>query len=198
MNRTKLLFVSSTVLAATLVLAGCSTSSNSSSGMSGMDHSSSSAAASDSFNDQDVTFAQMMLPHHKQAVEMSDMLLAKGSGVNADVVTLAKKIKAEQSPEITRLTSWLKDWNKSTSSSMSGSMSGMMSDGDMSALDSASASDAGKLFLTQMMEHHTSAISMAKTEVSKGKDPDAVALAKSIVSSQSAEITEMKDMLASL
>lgn len=198
MNRTKTLLVSSTVLAATLALAGCAQSSDSGSGMSGMDHSSSSAAASDSFNDQDVAFAQMMLPHHKQAVGMSDMLLAKGSGVNADVSALATKIKAEQSPEITELTGWLKDWKQSTSSSMSGSMSGMMSDGDMAALDKASASDAGKLFLTQMIEHHTSAVDMAKTEVSKGKDKDAVALAKSIVSSQSAEITQMKDMLASL
>lgn len=197
MNRTKTLLVSSTVLAATLALAGCAQSSDSGSG-SGMNHSSSSAGASDSFNDQDVAFAQMMLPHHKQAVGMSDMLLAKGSGVNADVSALATKIKAEQSPEITELTGWLKDWKQSTSSSMSGSMSGMMSDGDMAALDKASASDAGKLFLTQMMEHHTSAVDMAKTEVSKGKDKDAVALAKSIVSSQSAEITQMKDMLASL
>ncbi len=53
-------------------------------------------------------FAQMMLPHHKQAVEMSDMLLAKGSGVDTDVAGLAKQINAEQSPEIKQLTSWLK------------------------------------------------------------------------------------------
>ncbi|KQQ28636.1 DUF305 domain-containing protein [Frondihabitans sp. Leaf304] len=196
MNRTKTLLVSSTVLAATLALAGCSASSSSGSGMSGMGHSS-SAAASDSFNDQDVTFAQMMLPHHKQAVEMSDMLLAKGSSVNADVVALAEKIKAEQSPEIIKLSGWLKDWNQS-SAGMSGSMSGMMSDGDMAALDKASGADGGKLFLTQMMQHHTGAITMAKTEVTKGKNADAVALAKSIVSSQSAEITQMKDLLASL
>ncbi|WP_307812191.1 DUF305 domain-containing protein [Lacisediminihabitans changchengi] len=162
-----------------------------------MDHSSSSAAPSDSFNDQDITFTQEILPHHKQAVEMSDMLISKGSSVNADVIAFATKIKAEQSPEITTMTGWLKSWNQSTTS-MSGSMTGMMSDGDMSALDNANAADAGKLFLTQMMEHHTGAIDMAKTEINKGKDNDAVALAKSIVSSQTAEITQMKDLLATL
>ncbi len=208
MNRTKTLLVSSTVLAAALALTGCATSSTTGSGMNGsgmssstsmpgMGDSSASPAASGSFNTQDVTFVQEMLPHHKQAVQMSDMLLSKGSGVNAKVVALATKIKQEQSPEITEMTGWLKGWNKSTSG-MSGSMTGMMSSSDMTTLDKASAADAGKLYLSQMMQHHTGAIDMAKTEISKGTNPDAVSLAKSIVTSQSAEITKMKDLLASL
>ncbi|OII40416.1 hypothetical protein BIV02_06825 [Curtobacterium sp. MMLR14_014] len=181
-----------------LTLAGCSTNNAGSS-----DSSSSSSSAASAHNDQDVMFAQQMLPHHKQAVEMSDMLLAKGSDVDADVVTLAKQIKAEQGPEITSLTSWLKQWGEPTEmSSMSGmdhsSMSGMMSDSDMDALDSASPADAGKLFLQQMVEHHTSAVDMAGTEVDKGKNTDAVAMAKSIVSSQTEQINQMKDMLASM
>jgi uncharacterized protein (DUF305 family) len=77
-------------------------------------------------------------------------------------------------------------------------MTGMMTDGDMSALDTANAADAGKLFLTQMTKHHAGAVDMAETEISKGKDKDAIALAKSIVSSQSAELTQMKTILASL
>lgn len=181
-----------------LTLAGCSTSDNAGSD-AGSSASTSSAASA--HNDQDVMFAQMMLPHHKQAVEMSDMLLAKGDGVDPDVATLAKQIKAEQAPEITQLTSWLKGWGESTESEHSGSghsMSGMMSDSDMSDLDQASAKDAGKLFLQQMVEHHTSAVDMAKTEVDKGKNTDAVAMAKSIVSSQTEQISQMKDMLASM
>ncbi len=99
-----------------LTLAGCST------GNSGSDtgSSSSSTSAASAHNDQDVMFAQMMLPHHKQAVEMSDMLLAKGSGVDTDVTTLAKQIKAEQSPEIKQLTSWLQGWGEPTESEHSG------------------------------------------------------------------------------
>lgn len=182
-----------------LTLAGCSTTNAGSSDSS----SSSSSSAASAHNDQDVMFAQQMLPHHKQAVEMSDMLLAKGSDVDADVVTLAKQIKAEQGPEITSLTSWLKQWGEPTEmSSMSGmdhsSMSGMMSDSDMDALDSASPADAGKLFLQQMVEHHSSAVDMAGTEVDKGKNTDAVAMATSIVSSQTEQINQMKDMLASM
>ncbi|PZF56361.1 DUF305 domain-containing protein [Curtobacterium sp. MCSS17_008] len=179
-----------------LTLASCSTSNSGSEA-----GSSSSTSVASAHNDQDVMFAQMMLPHHKQAVEMSDMLLAKGSGVDSDVTDLAKQIKAEQSPEINQLTTWLKGWGESTESEHSGmghSMSGMMSDSDMDDLDQASGNDAAKLYLEQMVQHHEGAVDMAKTEVDKGKNTDAVAMAKSIVSSQTEQITQMQDMLASL
>ncbi len=178
-----------------LTLAGCSTSN------SGSDTGSSSSTSAAAHNDQDVMFAQMMLPHHEQAVEMSDMLIAKGSGVDTDVTDLAKQIKAEQSPEITQLTTWLKGWGEPTESEHSGmghSMSGMMSDSDMDDLDQASANDAAKLYLEQMVQHHKGAVDMAETEVAEGGNTDAVAMAKSIVSSQTEQITQMQDMLASL
>lgn len=142
-------------------------------------------------------FAQMMLPHHQQAIEMSNILLAKGSSVDADVVALATTIKQEQGPEIPTLSGWLKDWNQKTSSSMGPSMTGTMSEADLSTLNNATGSEAGKLFLTEMIQHHTGAIDMANAEVSQGKNPNAIALAMSIVKSQSAEISKMKVLLAS-
>jgi len=174
-----------------LTLASCS--KNDSSSDAGSSASSSSAASA--HDDQDVMFAQMMLPHHEQAVEMSDALLAKGDGVDPDVATLAEQIKAEQGPEIIQLASWLQGWGEPTESGHS--MSGMMSDSDMTDLDQASAKDAGKLFLQQMVQHHEGAVDMARSEVDKGMNTDAVAMAKSIVSSQTEQITQMKDMLAS-
>lgn len=186
-----------------LTLAGCSTTNGSSSNTPTSDSSSSEPSSSAaSHNDQDVKFTQQMLPHHQQAIEMSDMLLAKGSGVQADVVTLAKQIAAEQDPEITTMTGWLKSWDEPTEMpSMSGTdhsaMSGMMSDSAMQDLQNASPQDAGKLYLEQMIQHHTSAVDMAKTEVTKGKNADTVAQAKSIVQSQTEQITQMQDMLAS-
>lgn len=189
-------------LAIGLTLAGCSTNNTSSPETSSSESSSSKSTSAASHNDQDVKFTQQMLPHHQQAIEMSDMLLAKGSGVQADVGTLAKQIKAEQAPEIMEMTGWLKAWNKPTQMpSMSGmnhsAMSGMMSDSDMQDLQNASPRDAGQLYLEQMIQHHTSAVDMAETEVTKGKNADAVALAKSIVQSQTEQITQMQDMLAS-
>ncbi|MDP9736108.1 DUF305 domain-containing protein [Curtobacterium sp. 260] len=185
-----------------LTLASCSAGSSSSDADSSSSSSSTStaSASASAHSDQDVMFAQMMLPHHKQAVEMSDMLLAKGSGVDTGVTDLAKQIKAEQSPEIKQLTSWLKSWGEPTESGhlgMGHSMSGMMSDSDMSDLDKSSAKNAGQLYLEQLVQHHEGAVDMAKTEVTKGANIDAVRMAKSIVSGQTEQITQMKDMLSS-
>ena len=191
MNRTKTLLISATAIVATLTLAGCAdTAGNTSS-----DSSSSSESAV--FNDQDVMFAQMMLPHHEQAVEMSDMFIAKGDSVNSDVLALAETIKDEQGPEIDQLSHWLDDWGQDTSASMDHSMDGMMSESDMTALDDAEGAEASRLFLEQMTEHHKGAVDMAQQEVDGGENPDAVEMAKNIVESQTAQIDQMNALLSS-
>ena len=178
--------------------------------------SSSAAPAAESHNDADVAFAQGMIPHHQQAIEMSDMLLGK-QGVDPRVIALAKEIKAAQGPEIEQMTGWLSQWGAaatpssptSTMPSMPGhDMSGgdmpgmaghgMMSDQDMAALQNAQGAEASRLFLTQMIQHHEGAITMAKEEIDIGQFPAAITMAHSIVTSQQQEITTMKGMLDSL
>lgn len=75
---------------------------------------------------------------------------------------------------------------------------GMMSDQDMAALQNAQGAEASRLFLTQMIQHHEGAITMAKEEIDIGQFPAAVTMARSIVTSQQQEITTMKGMLDSL
>ena len=213
----KFLPLSAAALAASLALAGCSTGTGpGSTGTSttGAESSSTSAPASSSaaeHNAADVMFAQMMIPHHAQAVEMSEMMLAK-KDIAADVTTLATKIKAAQGPEIETMTGWLTSWNEPTQAptghdmsthstgGMNGmnGMNGMMSDADMKELDAAQGTEAAKLFLTQMITHHQGAIMMAKTETTGGKNPDAVGLSKAIVTAQEAEIQEMQALLTKL
>ncbi|GEE03567.1 hypothetical protein nbrc107696_40130 [Gordonia spumicola] len=189
------------VVAAVAALSACSSSDDSTSGheghdMASMSTSAANASASDSaHNAADVMFAQMMLPHHEQALEMSDILLAK-DGVPTDVRALATSIKQAQGPEITQLTSWLTAWGEPTTADMSGhTMDGMVSADDIAKLKDASGPDAAKLYLTQMIAHHEGAVSMAQSQVTGGKNADAVAMARSIVESQTAEITTMKAML---
>lgn len=210
MNK-KLLPLSATALAAVLTLAGCASGSGtgtSGTSMPGMDHGSSPASASATstpaadteHNAADVTFAQMMIPHHAQAIQMSDMVLKKPD-IPAEVTALATKIKAAQGPEIDKMTGWLKSWNEPTqmpSGHSSHGMYGMMGDADMKKLDAAQGAEAAKLFLKQMIAHHKGAIMMAKTENTAGKNPDAVQLSKDIVSAQEAEIQEMQKLLATL
>lgn len=205
MNKT--LTISAAAIAAAIALAGCSAGSPETSSTSGMNHggsemmSSSAPAASADFNDADAMFAQMMIPHHTQAVAMSDIMLAK-EGIPAPVTDLATKVKNAQGPEIEQMTGWLQSWGQPTgmpTNMPSGhSMSGMMGEDDMAKLGASQGTEAAKLFLTQMMAHHEGAVEMAKTETTDGKNAEAVQLSKVIVSAQEAEIQEMKDLLATL
>lgn len=178
-------------LVATLALAGCGSNSGSSPSSSG-------------FNEADVTFAQSMIPHHQQAVQMANM--AKTHASAPEVKALAVRIAAAQSPEINTMSGWLKGCGKEVpSGSMSGmdhgmgpgAMPGMMNDAEMKKLDAASGAEFDRMWLTMMIAHHTGAIEMAKTEQSKGQNADATALAKKIQAAQTAEIAKMKALLNS-
>ncbi|WP_083406461.1 DUF305 domain-containing protein [Mycolicibacterium rutilum] len=162
-------------------------------------------------NDADVRFAQGMIPHHLQAIEMSDILLGK-QGIDPEVVSLANEIKNAQAPEIEQMQGWLREWEVSSTPTPSGTgmpgqgmpghqmpgMSGghgMMSDADMAALQNAQGAEASRLFLMQMIEHHKGAIMMAQQEIDNGQFPAAMEMARNIVSSQQAEIDTMQGML---
>lgn len=148
-------------------------------------------------NGADTMFAQMMIPHHEQAVVMSDMMLAK-DGLDPRVQELAAKIKTAQGPEIEKMDNWLAAWGEPREMSGHHAMDGMLSDEDLAQLDSATGDEAAKLFLSQMIEHHEGAVEMAEDEVADGSNPDAVKLAQDIVADQNAEIAEMKDLLQAL
>lgn len=196
--------ISATAVAAVLLLAGCGTDNGSETegAMPGMDHGNTSQtpAASDDgahHNSADAMFAQMMIPHHEQAVEMSDIMLAK-DGLNPEIVQLAEDIKAAQGPEIEKMNSWLHAWGEPAEMSGNHEMDGMMSDEDLAQLKAAEGDEAARLFLTQMIAHHEGAISMAEDEVAQGANPEAVELAKTVVADQGKEIEKMNKLLAGL
>lgn len=191
-------FTSAAALSAIIALAGCSTAGSSGSSMPGMDHStmgSSSASAAANHNGSDTMFIQGMIPHHAQAVEMSDIILKK-QGIDARITALATKIKAAQAPGIEKMTGWLKEWNEPTQAAGGHSMTGMMSGGDLASLNAAQGTDATRLFLRQMIAHHEGAVEMANAEVRSGQNADTVQLGEDIAGSQTVEIQEMKDLVA--
>ena len=127
------------------------------------------------------------------------MLLAKDD-VDEDVAALAERIKAAQGPEIEQMQEWLDarglDMGDMDDVGMGGmDHSGMMTEEDMDALEAAEGAEASRLFLEQMIEHHEGAIEMAEAQVADGEDPEMVALAESIIQSQTAEIAEMQELL---
>jgi uncharacterized protein (DUF305 family) len=164
------------------------------------------APATETYNNADVWFVRHMIPHHQQAIEMSDIVLAK-PGIDSRVTELANKIKSAQAREIQQMQDWLNQWGNSPMPTMApgdmqmpahGGMPGMLSERELNALREANAVDASRLFLTQMIAHHEGAISVAQTEIEEGHYRPAVAMARSIVSTQQQEIDTMKGILASL
>ncbi|HAQ59159.1 MAG TPA: DUF305 domain-containing protein [Microbacterium sp.] len=183
-------------LTALLALAGCAGTTGSG-GMDNMPGMGSSASPAADVNNADMQFTMMMIPHHEQAVEMADMILAK-DGIDERVITLAEQIKAAQGPEIELMESWLDDWGTPMGDMDGMDHGGMMSDTDMQALEDATGAEASRLFLEQMIVHHEGAIEMAQTEVDNGQNADVIALAENIIASQTTEITTMEDILATL
>lgn len=177
------------ILAASLTLSACTITGTGMGGYGSSDQSTDTNMA-------DSAFTMMMIPHHEQAIEMADLVLAK-DGVDQRVLDLAQQIKAAQAPEIELMQGWLDEWGFGSMDGMDHS-DGMMSDDDMSALEDATGAEASRLFLTQMIEHHEGAIDMAQTTIDNGTNPDVRALCERIISSQAAEIETMKDILASL
>ncbi|MGX6509103.1 DUF305 domain-containing protein [Rhodococcus sp. SJ-2] len=211
MDPKKFLAVSATALAVVFAAAACSDSGTDATATSSPATSSATTSAAEeaaAHNDADVMFAQMMLPHHAQAIEMSDMMLVK-EDIPTEVTVLAEQIKAAQGPEIEQLESWLEQWGEPTlmpqedhdmpgmDDNMSG-MEGMMSEQDMQALADAQGTDAAQLFLTQMIAHHEGAVAMAQTEIDDGQFPDAVSMARAIVETQQQEIDTMRQLQTTL
>jgi uncharacterized protein (DUF305 family) len=165
---------------------------------SGVPAATASSQQSAVFNDADVMFAQMMIPHHEQAVEMAE--LADGRSSDPEVKDLAAKIKAAQEPEIQTMRGWLTAWGMPMPSGdmdhgMDHGMPGMMSGEQMAKLEAAKGAAFDRLFSELMIEHHNGAIEMARTEQDQGTNPEAKELAKTIETAQQAEVAQMQRIL---
>ena len=144
------------------------------------------------FSPQEQNFAEMMIPHHQQAIEMSDLALQKSE--NEEVIALATQIKAAQDPEIVEMSSWP---GVNPEAHMGHAMDGMLSDDEMQELREADSLQFDRLFVQGMIKHHQGAIDMAD-EV-KNSDNEVVSnLARSIISTQRDEIQLMEDLLTRL
>jgi uncharacterized protein (DUF305 family) len=205
MTRTnaRLTRLSAALVAGALALSACGDDTDA--GHDSMGSSDTSASAESSaeadFSDADVTFAAGMVPHHRSAIEMAQ--LAGGRAAHPRVLALASRIEAAQGPEIEILSGWLEEWGADGETGMDhGGMDhgsgGMMSEEDMQALMNATGAEFDRMFLTQMIAHHTGAVEMAQADLSEGSNTDALAMAESIRDSQSAEIAEMEQLLTEL
>jgi uncharacterized protein (DUF305 family) len=164
-------------------------------------------------NDADITFAQGMIPHHEQALQMSEMALA--AAADEQVRALAEEISGAQEPEIALMRTMLDTWGADQPEPLGDTghgdmdhgdmdhgdmgargMSGMMSPEDMASLGDAEGDAFDRMWLTMMIEHHEGAVEMAEAELAEGQNPQATALAEDVVRVQQDEIRRMQDLLA--
>jgi len=217
MNRKSLIGMLATAAATVVLVAGCSGSNGAETGAPASPNaaptsSPSTSAPADAHNAADTTFVQGMIPHHTQAVQMSEMA-AQQSG-NDQVKQLATRIQQAQGPEIQQMRGFLAAWGEpetapagaggmdhsgmghgAGATPMPEGMGGMMTDQQMQQLGQASGASFDRMFLQMMVEHHNGAVQMAQTELADGQNPDAKALAQKIIDAQRAEITEMQNLL---
>ncbi|MGW6735699.1 DUF305 domain-containing protein [Streptomyces sp. NPDC055013] len=204
--------LAATAVTAALVLSACAGGDHSDTASGTHPSSSTSAdatagATAGAHNAQDVSFAQGMIPHHRQAVEMAGLAADRAS--SARVKDLAARIEKAQDPEIRTMSGWLKTWGEDVPSAAPGTdgmdhsgghggdsgMAGMMDQKDMDRLAKSSGKAFDSLFLTMMVEHHEGAVEMAGAEKAKGRYAPATALADDVVTAQTAEIGEMNKLL---
>jgi uncharacterized protein (DUF305 family) len=216
------------VLALALILTGCggTTTSAGTAGAPSVAAPSSQSptgAVSAQHNDADVAFAQAMIPHHQQAIEMAE--IATDRAQRPEVKSLAEQIRTAQGPEIAQLNGFLTAWGADVPASdamsagvddsgmtgmnsadhsgmtaMNGpsdsGMAGMMTDAQMNELRTATGAEFDTMFLKMMIEHHRSAVSDAQREVADGSIAEAKQMASTIVTDQTAEIDRMQKLLA--
>ncbi|MDP1793168.1 MAG: DUF305 domain-containing protein [Acidimicrobiales bacterium] len=163
--------------------------------------SSDSAASADStkFNDADVLFAQSMIPHHEQVIEMTEIALDPAVGAGPEVIDIAERIQAAQDPEIKTMKAWLVQWKKPTQMDANGghdmsSMKGMMSADEMEKLEASRSSEFDQLWAAMMIKHHEGAIGMAEDVQADGENAKVKTVASEIIKAQSSEIEELEKL----
>ncbi|MEU1891231.1 DUF305 domain-containing protein [Streptomyces pristinaespiralis] len=211
MRTTRSLFERAATAAAAataLLLAACGT--NDTGGVQSEASPGTTASASvdaDRHNEADVSFAQGMIPHHRQAVVMSDM--AETRAASDQVKDLAENIKKAQEPEIATMSAWLKAWGEKIPEGMGdmedmrgmdhdngrSPMPGMMDEHQMDGMRNAEGKTFDTMFLTMMIKHHEGAIDIARTEKQEGAYGPAKKLADDIIVAQTAEISQMRMLL---
>lgn len=182
------------ILAVTLVLTACSQGTGANNGAS---PSGASDQAADVVTDpDDLMFLTMMIPHHEQAVAMSELAAERAS--DEQVKAIAQAIGGAQGKEISDMQTWLAQSGEQVSSDHAGHMTGMLSDEQLANLAALTGHDFDHEFLTLMVAHHEGAVAMAQDVLKAGTSAKVRALAGSIDEAQRAEIRQMKALIEEL
>ena len=195
-----MLAATSLAVALALMLAACGSDDPASTNTTTAAQAAGESTNATALNAADVEFAQGMIAHHEQAIEMAEIALDPNIGASPEVVDLATRIKGAQDPEVQKMTAWLTAAGEpvmidSTEGHDMSSMDGMMTAEQMDAMSASTGTEFDTMWLEMMIAHHQGAISQSQTVKANGSNTDVLALADQIITAQQAEITEMQALL---
>ena len=187
-------------LALAATLSACGSDDSSSTDSAPVTTASSGSGATVALGEADIEFAQGMIAHHEQAIEMAEIALDPDIGASPEVIDLATRIEGAQDPEVELMTGWLTAAGEPIAMDMSdghdmSSMDGMMSAEQMDSMAGMTGPEFDRTWLEMMIAHHEGAISQSETVKSEGSNADVLALADEIIAAQQIEITEMQALL---
>jgi len=159
----------------------------------------------------DLLFIDLMIPHHRGAVDMSIVSVERAT--HPELRQLSQDIIAAQQPEIDQMTAWRDSWYpgaptfsdaqamaafEQVTNPMSG-MGGMpgsspMMMGDMHDIGTLCTADADHFdlqFIDEMVAHHQSALQMAQAAPDHATHKELKELATVIIASQQQQIDTM-------
>lgn len=156
---------------------------------------------------KDIEFMRGMIVHHLQAVEMTDLIMARTE--NAEIRSLGARIARGQTDEMDFMKKWLALRGIDAAENSGGShgsgqhkmMPGMLTRQQMDALRRARGGEFDRLFLAGMIQHHEGALTMVKDlfdTAGAGQDAELFSFATDVDSGQRAEIKTMQTLLAIL
>jgi uncharacterized protein (DUF305 family) len=168
-------------------------------GFMGMGHHGSNNqnnSRSSDYTGADIMFLQMMIPHHQQAIDISN--LAMKTSKDTELLALAKIIARDQAAEITKMKAWLAYSGAGMDAGHSmDAMGGMLSGAELSALNVETGTKFDILWLKGMTGHHDGAIHMT-TMIRDASNPEIKAFGEKVIADQSAQIEQMREMIKRL
>lgn len=159
-----------------------------------------SSIADAGFNDRDVLYAQLMLPHSRQAVDLANLALETATGASDAVKVVATRIKIEHASEIERMTLLLRGWKRPLTygPTLDGVQlrTGILTDKQVDYITSLRNSAFNKEYMESMISHHEGSIDMARVLLLKGRNASLRTLANSVITNRQATIDQMNDLLS--
>ncbi|MDX3582328.1 DUF305 domain-containing protein [Streptomyces europaeiscabiei] len=151
-------------------------------------------AEDDTPNSADFDYVRMMIVHHTQALEMTE--LAPDHAKSTPVKRIAERISAAQKPEIEAMEGWLKvhDGDKRDTAHDHETMPGMATGAQLRKLGTLDGEKFDQLFLKLMITHHEGAITMATDVKAQGNNILVEEMADDVIAQQATEISRMRDL----